>query len=169
MDGHSGAQDQGQQIGDGHHEACGGQQAERPACRPVEARPVGVARKHHRLEIAAEQQCIDGEGEDRGADTGGEQDDIERQREEVSPDEAAERGERERDILSPADIDRTACGGGIVAPLDIGDDRVGEQPDDEIVFLPSRLGSSNSGTTSISISNARALPSASHAGRKISG
>src|SRR3546814_3279590 len=56
VDRHSGAQYRRQQIGDGHHEACGGQQPERPARPPVEARAVRVAREHHRLEVAAEQQ-----------------------------------------------------------------------------------------------------------------
>src|SRR3546814_18742880 len=44
--------------------------------------------------------------------------------------QTAERGEREGDIPPPADLGGARRGGGIVACLDIGDDRVGEQADD---------------------------------------
>src|SRR3546814_6484323 len=113
------------------HEACGGQQPERPARRPVEARAVRVAREHHRLEIAAEQQRVDQQREDRRADPGDEQQNIDGQREQIAADQADERGEREADILPPADIDRARRGGGIMASLDIGDDRVREEADND--------------------------------------
>src|SRR3546814_14385750 len=79
-----------------------------------------ILREHHRLEVAAEQQRVHRQHEDRRADPGDEQQDIDGQREEIAADQAGERGEREADILPPADIDRPHRPRGIMADHDTG-------------------------------------------------
>src|SRR3546814_7601793 len=78
-----------------------------------------MARQHHRLEVAAEQQRIDRQRQQRGADPGDQQQDVKGQRDEIAEDQTAERGEREGDIPPPADLGGARRGGGIVACLDI--------------------------------------------------